>query len=135
MRRRDFLRLGAAVSLAAPAGRSPAAGARVVVVGAGYGGATAARYIASARSGIEVTLVEPAEAFVSCPLSNLVIGGSRALQDITRGYDGLRRHGVHLVQDRAVAVDTGARTVRLARGSPLPYDRLVISPGVDFMLE
>jgi sulfide dehydrogenase [flavocytochrome c] flavoprotein chain len=135
VRRRDFLKLGAAVSLATCAVPSRAARSRVVVIGAGYGGATAAKYIARGASAIEVTLVEPAEAFVSCPLSNLVLGGSRAMADITRSYAGLRKHGVRLVQDRATAVDAGKRTVNLARGAPLNYDRLVVSPGVDFMLD
>ena len=135
MKRRDFLRLGASLSLAGSATRARAAGARVVVIGAGYGGATAARHIAAANAGIEVTLVEPAKSFVSCPLSNLVVGGSRAIADITRSYDGLRKRGIRLVRDRAAAVDAAKRTVSLARGASLPYDRLVVSPGVDFMLE
>ena len=135
MRRRDFLGLGAAASLSVPVGRSAAAGARVAVIGGGYGGATAARYIALAQAGIEVTLVEPGEAFVSCPLSNLVLGGSRTMQEITRSYIGLREHGVRIVHDHAVAVDAAKRSVRLARGAPLPYDRLVVSPGIDFLLE
>jgi NADPH-dependent 2,4-dienoyl-CoA reductase/sulfur reductase-like enzyme len=135
MRRRDFLRLGAAVSLAASAGPSRAARARVVVVGAGYGGATAAKHIAMADPGIEVVLVEPADSFVSCPLSNLVIGGSRTMADISRPYSGLARRGVRIVRDRAVAVDPSKRLVRLERADALPYDRLVVSPGIDFMLE
>ncbi len=107
----------------------------MVIIGGGYGGATAARHIALAGLGLDVTLVEPADAFVSCPLSNLVLGGSRRMQDITRSYDGLRRHGVRLVHDLAVAVDPGKHSVRLAGGSALPYDRLVVSPGIDFMLD
>jgi NADPH-dependent 2,4-dienoyl-CoA reductase/sulfur reductase-like enzyme len=134
MKRRDFLRLGA-VPLAARAVPVPAAGARVVVIGGGYGGATAATHIARANAGIAVTLVEAAEAFVSCPLSNLVLGGSRSMGDITRGYDGLRRHGIRVVRDRAAAVDAEKRSVRLERGAPLAYDRLVVSPGIDFMLD
>lgn len=135
MRRRDFLRLGAATSLAACAAPARAARARVVVIGGGYGGATAARHVALADASVEVTLVEPEEAFVSCPLSNLVLGGSRTMQDLTRSYGGLQRHGVRLVRDRAVAVDAGKRTVRLARGAALRYERLVVSPGIAFMLE
>ncbi len=105
------------------------------MVGGGYGGATAARYLREwSGHAIDVTLVEPDAAFVSCPLSNLVIGGSRRMEDITVPYDALvRRHGVRLVRDRAVAIDPGKRTVRLAGGATLPYDRLVLSPGVDMM--
>ena len=135
MKRRDFLSLGASLSLAAWQTRAAAARARVVVIGGGYGGATAARHVALARAGIDVTLLEPGEWFVSCPLSNLVLGGSRSMSDITRGYDGLRKRGVRVVHDRAVAVDAQKREVRLARGSPLAYDRLVVAPGIDFMLE
>ena len=134
MKRRDFLSLGASLSLAAWPLRAAAA-ARLVVIGGGYGGATAARYVALARAGVDVTLVEPGESFVSCPLSNLVLGGSRSMSDLTRGYDGLRKRGVRIVRDRAVAVEADRREVRLARGAPLPYDRLVVSPGIDFMLE
>ena len=135
MRRRDFLRLGAAVSLSSRTLPSRAARARVVIIGGGYGGATAARHVALADRAVDVTLVEAAEAFVSCPLSNLVLGGSRTMQDITRGYDGLRKHGVRVIHDRAVAVEVEKHAVRLAHGSPLPYDRLVVSPGIDFMLD
>jgi NADPH-dependent 2,4-dienoyl-CoA reductase/sulfur reductase-like enzyme len=107
----------------------------VVVVGGGYGGATAARYLREwSGQAIEVTLVEPNPAFVSCPLSNLVLGGSRQLADLTLPYDALvRRHGVRLVRDTAVAIDPARRTVRLAGGSTLPYDRLLLSPGVEMM--
>jgi NADPH-dependent 2,4-dienoyl-CoA reductase/sulfur reductase-like enzyme len=105
------------------------------VVGGGYGGATAARYLREwSGHAIDVTLVESNPTFVSCPLSNLVIGGSRRMEDITLSYDALvRRHGVRLVRDTAVAIDAARRNVRLAGGSTLPYDRLVLSPGVEMM--
>ncbi|MCA3193358.1 NAD(P)/FAD-dependent oxidoreductase [Cupriavidus sp.] len=110
-----------------------AAPAKVVVVGGGYGGATAARYLRTwSRGAVDVTLVEPDAAFVSCPLSNLVVAGFRQMGDITMPYDTLvRRHGVKHVRDTATAIDLGKRTVRLAGGATLPYDRLVLSPGVD----
>lgn len=134
--------LGAAAALAAGtlsgcAALAPrASGGRVVVVGGGYGGATAARYLKLwGGAGVDVTLVERNAAFVSCPLSNLVLGGYRQMADITLGYDGLRAAGVKLLHDEAVAVDVPARKLRLADGSALPYDRLVLSPGVDFMPE
>lgn len=135
MKRRDFLSLGASLSLASCTRRAAAAGARVVVIGGGYGGATAARYIALADRAIEVTLVEPTPSFVSCPLSNLVLGGSRAMQDITRSYAGLTRHGVRRLHDRAVTVDADKRSVTLERGAALSYDRLVVSPGIDFLFD
>jgi NADPH-dependent 2,4-dienoyl-CoA reductase/sulfur reductase-like enzyme len=111
-----------------------AATPRVVVVGGGYGGATAAKYVRIWSEGkIDVTLVERNAEFVSCPLSNLVIGGSRAMGDITVAYDGLDRWGVQRVRDEALAIDPTARTLRLAGGTTLHYDRLILSPGVDFM--
>jgi NADPH-dependent 2,4-dienoyl-CoA reductase/sulfur reductase-like enzyme len=108
----------------------------VVVVGAGYGGATAARYLRRwGGPAVDVTLVEANAAFVSCPLSNLVLAGSRALRDITRGYERLRDAGVRVVHDMATAVDADRREVRLARGDRIAFDRLVLSPGVDFFFD
>jgi len=111
--------------------------AKVVVVGGGYGGATAAKYIRmwSAQT-IDVVLVEPAPAFVSCPLSNLVVGGMRRLEDLTTPYDGLRnRYGVTIVRDSVSAIEAPTRTVSLAGGGTIRYDKLVLSPGVELMLE
>ena len=109
---------------------------RVVVVGAGYGGATAAKYLRLWSDGaVEVTLVEPNEAFISCPMSNLVLGGSKTLADVTVGYAGLDKHGVKRVRDTVSAIDVDKKQVRLASGVTLPYDRLVVSPGVDFMYD
>lgn len=127
---------GAAGMLAAAAGcasRAPArAAARVVVVGGGYGGATAAKYLRLLDPSLEVLLVEPREALVSAPASNLVIGGSRTMADLTAPYTALeRRHGVRLVRDRATAIDPARREVRLARGGPIAFDRAVVAPGVD----
>jgi NADPH-dependent 2,4-dienoyl-CoA reductase/sulfur reductase-like enzyme len=106
----------------------------VVVVGAGYGGATAAKYVRqlSGRT-IDVALVERKTEFVSCPMSNLVVGGSRGLGDITRSYDGLDRWGVRRIRGEAIAIDPARRTVELAGGDALPYDRLILSPGIDFI--
>lgn len=141
MQRRQFMHaMGAGAALASlgactSAPQISGASARVVVVGGGYGGATAAKYIRLWGGGrIEVTLVEPNASFISCPLSNLVLGGSRQLADITVPYDNLaRRHGVTVVRDYAQAIDADQRTVTLAGGQVLAYDRLVLSPGVDFM--
>jgi sulfide dehydrogenase [flavocytochrome c] flavoprotein subunit len=134
--RREFLKAGSAtLAAAALSGAGAAAGgAKVVVVGGGYGGATAAKYVRmwSDRK-IDVTLVERDSAFISCPMSNLVIGGSRQIGDITVAYDGLDKWGVRRIRDEAVAIDAVARTLKLAGGTTLSYDRLILSPGVDFI--
>ncbi len=140
MQRRHLLQTGSALGalgLISGCASSAGKGPRVVVIGAGYAGATAAKYIRLwSDYGIQVTLVEPNPAFVSCPLSNLVLGGSKSMADITTPYDNLvKRHGVQWVQDRVSRIDVERRTVILASGSELSYDRLVVSPGVDFMYE
>lgn len=135
--RRDFLKLsGAAAALAATGCATPGgAKARVVVIGGGFGGATAAKYIRWWGPNIEVVLVERNTDFVSCPISNLVYGGSKTMKDITYGYSGLARYGVKLVRDVAFDVNTSDRTVKLVKGGDLKYDRLIVSPGIDFMFE
>jgi len=139
--RRDFLKVSGAAALAAalPGCATTGGGSagRVVVVGGGYGGATAAKYLRMwSNGGVDVTLVEPNAQFVSCPISNLVLGGSKTIADVTVSYDNLvKRHGVKLVKDTAVGVDPDKRTVTLASGQVLAYDRLILSPGIDFMYE
>lgn len=143
MRRRRFLgravgAVSAASALASTVGCAQAprgARPRVVVVGGGFGGATAAKYLRLWSAGtLDVTLVEPASAFVSCPVSNLVVAGLKTLDDITLPYDTLvQRHGVRWRRDMAAAIDLGGRTLRLAGGGQLAYDKLVLSPGVDLM--
>ena len=135
LKRRDFLKVaGAAAALyAAGCATTGTPKARVVVIGGGFGGATAAKYIRMWDPSIEVTLVESRPFFISCPSSNLVLGGSKTIDDIRRGYDGLERYGVRVVGEEASAVDTAKRVVRLASGGELQYDRLVVSPGVDFL--
>ena len=139
--RRRLLGAGAALSGIATLGLAgcattggPSIG-RVVVVGGGFGGATAARYLKLWGGNVDVTLVERNTSFVSCPISNLVLGGHTQMANITRGYDGLKAQGVKVVQGEVTAIDAAAKKVRLAGGSELPYDRLVVSPGVDFMNE
>ena len=136
MKRREFLKLGAAATLSA-AGCASAGDskARVVVIGGGYGGATAARYLRLWDPAIEVVMIEREPLFTSCPLSNLVLSGFRSIEDIRRSYDGLRARGVQVVQDEAVAVDGTRKTVRLARGPEISYDRLIVSPAVDFLFD
>jgi sulfite dehydrogenase len=108
---------------------------RVVVVGGGFGGATAARYLKMWGGNIDVTLVERNPNFISCPISNLVLGGHKQMADISRGYGGLKALGVKVVQGDVTAVDAAGKKVRLAGGAELPYDRLIVSPGIDFMFE
>ena len=133
--RRNFLRAGAgSIATAALGARAAAAVPKVIVVGGGFGGATAAKYIGKwSAGGIDVTLIERASAFVSCPLSNLVLGGSRQIADLTVPYDGLDKWGVHRITGEAQSVDAAARTVTLVGGATLSYDRLILSPGVDFI--
>ena len=124
--------LAGAASLAFPSlVQAQAGSAHVVVVGGGFGGATAARYLRLRAPHIKVTLVEPAERFYTCPFSNLYLAGLRSWDSLGHSYDGLRKAGVEVVQARAEDVDTAARTLRLSNGKTLRYDRLVLSPGVD----
>jgi len=137
--RRRLLGAGAALSGLALSGcasmsSGPSIG-RVVVVGGGFGGATAARYLKMWGGNVDVTLVERNASFISCPISNMVIGGHKQMGDITRGYDGLKAMGVKVVQGDVTAIDTAGKKVRLAGGGELAYDRLIVSPGVDFMYE
>jgi sulfide dehydrogenase [flavocytochrome c] flavoprotein subunit len=113
---------------------APKAGRRVVVVGGGWGGATAAKYVRLQDASIEVVLVEPNREFVSCPFSNLVLSGVRAIEGLTFDYSGLRRHGVTIRHERATGIEPSARRVRIGNGY-LEYDRLIVAPGVDFQWE
>lgn len=111
--------------------------ARVLVVGGGYGGATAAKYVRM-LSGykIDVVLVEPNDAFISCPISNLVLGGSKLMADITTPYTALSsKHGVTVVKDMVASIDGQKKVAMLASGASIRYDRLVLSPGIDLMLD
>ncbi|HET7670217.1 MAG TPA: FAD/NAD(P)-binding oxidoreductase, partial [Burkholderiales bacterium] len=132
MKRRDFLKLAGAVSLTGCATTAAPSKARVVVIGGGFGGATAAKYLRLWDPSIDVVLVERDAQFVSCPISNLVLAGYSSMADITHGYDGLRRHGVQLVRDEVTAIDAAKKSVRLARGGEIAYERLIVSPGIDF---
>ena len=109
--------------------------AKVLVVGGGYGGATVSKYIRLLSDyRIDVMLVEPNAAFVSCPVSNLVLRGTRTMADITIGYDKLAsRHGVRIVRDMVTSIDAAKKTATLAGGTTVSYDKLVLSPGIDFM--
>ena len=138
--RRDWLKAAGALGLLGLAGcatRAVPESARVLVVGGGYGGATAARYLRLLSQGrIEVVLVEPDAAFVSCPISNLVLGGSKAMADITVPYAALSSSpGVTLVRDRVTAIDTAKKTATLGSGAVIRYDKLVLSPGVELVFD
>lgn len=111
--------------------------AQVVVIGGGYGGATAAKYVRMfSNYKIHVVLIEPQTQFISCPMSNLVIGGSKSLSDITSAYDALSsKHGVTVVRDKATAIDPQTKTVSLQNGARISYDKLVLSPGVDMVFD
>jgi NADPH-dependent 2,4-dienoyl-CoA reductase/sulfur reductase-like enzyme len=144
MQRRQFVTTVAAGSalgslglLSGCATTGSASGPHVVVSGGGYAGATAAKYTRLFSEGkVQVTLIEPNANFISCPISNLVIGGIKKIEDITIPYDNLeKRHGVKIVRDRATAIDPDKRVVKLASGGELKYDRLIVSPGIDFMWE
>jgi sulfide dehydrogenase [flavocytochrome c] flavoprotein subunit len=132
LNRRQFLAaMGAASAshLAAPARAQ--AGPRVVVIGGGFAGATAARAIKGADPRIGVSLVESNRTFTACPFSNLVIGGLRTLTAQEFGYDKIAAGGVDVVFATAIGVDVEARRVALEGGTNLAYDRLIVAPGID----
>lgn len=136
--RRDFIKFASAASALtmsnsgfARATKPPIG--RVVVIGGGYAGASVAKYLRLWSLGsIEVVVVEPNSQFVSCPLSNLVLGGSKSINDLTFGYAALKsNHGIKWVQDTVTAIDPSAKKVTMLRGE-ISYDRLIVAPGVDF---
>ncbi len=140
MNRRHFLGQGAA-GLGLLAGFSTQAyanlqKAEILVIGGGYGGATAAKYLRIfSNNTARVTLVEPNAAFLSCPLSNLVVGGSRTMADITSSYGSLsKRHGIKVIQDSVVSIDPDKKKAKLASGKILSYDKAVVSPGVSLIM-
>ena len=136
LNRRYFLSLaaGTTAALAAPAIIGMAK-PRVIVIGGGAGGATAARYIAKDSKGaIDVTLVEPSRTYYTCFFSNLYLGGVRTMESLAHSYGKLAsENGINVVHDWAVGIDRDARTVTLAGGHKLGYDRLILSPGIDFV--
>jgi len=143
MKRRQLIQAGFAASglLAlggcATSGAGVPASAKVVVIGGGYGGATAAKYVRLLSDyKIDVVLIEPEASFVSCPMSNLVVGGTRSLAEQTMSYSTLSsRHGVRVVRDMASKIDATSHTVTLASGGTIRYDKLVLSPGIELMFD
>jgi NADPH-dependent 2,4-dienoyl-CoA reductase/sulfur reductase-like enzyme len=142
--RRDFIKLAGVAAAMVGSGLSFSAHAiakmpnmgRVVVIGGGYAGATAAKYLRMwSKGAIEVVVVEPSQQFVSCPLSNLVLGGSKSIDELTFGYDMLKaNHGINWVQDQVTAIDLSVKKVQMQRGE-LSYDRLIIAPGIDLIYD
>ena len=138
--RRTFVRTaGSAVASLPFLGLSgcsrPPSRARVVVVGGGFAGGAAARYLRLWDPSIEVTVVERRNTFVSCPMSNLVLAGHRQIEELEHEYVGLAALGVEMVHDDATAVYPTQKMVRLASGRDLFYDRLIVAPGIDFAFD
>jgi len=138
--RRKFMQLtGGAVAAAGAVSFSGFAigGAmkKVVIVGGGTAGATAAKYIRMADSNIDVTVIEPNQHYYTCYMSNEVIGGDRKLETIKFSYDGLKGHGVKVVHDMVTGIDANARTVSTKGGQKFSYDRCIVAPGIDFKYE
>ncbi|NDA48758.1 MAG: NAD(P)/FAD-dependent oxidoreductase, partial [Alphaproteobacteria bacterium] len=131
--RREFISgTGAAfVSSLASSKAFAAARGKIVIIGGGFGGVNCARTLRTLAPELEVTLIEPNQSFITCPFSNGVIAGLSEISSITYNYDGVRRAGVTLVHDRVSAIEADKKQVKLAGGNSLPYDRLVISPGID----
>jgi sulfide dehydrogenase [flavocytochrome c] flavoprotein subunit len=141
LNRRQFIQFaGAASALTATFGitacsRQGGASARVVIIGGGFGGATCAKYLQHFDPQIQITLVEPKQAFVTCPFSNVVLGGLRNMDSISHGYEKHIQRGVKVIHARANEIDPAAKKVTLDNGKTLQYDRLVVSPGIDFRWE
>lgn len=135
--RRRFLQVSGMSVAALGASQVPVFGQarrRVLVIGGGWGGATAAKYVRLTDPSIEVTLLEPNKEFISCPFSNLVLAGVESLKSLTLNYNGLRKHGVKIRHEAAAAIEPDKKRVRVGKDS-LDYDRLIVSPGIDFQWE
>lgn len=134
--RRGFLRIAGGATLAAPwfwTRNAGAQAARVVVIGGGAGGAILARTLARSGAGLDITLIEPKTRYTTCFFSNRYITGLQDFDSITHGYERLAdNHGVRVLHQAATAIDTQARTVKLSGGETVGWDRLVVSPGIDF---
>ena len=140
--RRDFLQVLTAGGLASALGplavskTMAAAKGHVVVIGGGFGGATCANYLKRYGPGLQVTLIEPSKVYYTCPFSNTVLGGINGIDFIQHKYDNLvKKHGIKVIHDRVTSIDGSKRTVRTANSGRIGYDRLVVSPGIDFRWE
>ena len=123
----------AALSMAFPGRAAAQTAARIVVVGGGFGGATAARFVKTFLPEASVTLIEASPVYTACPFSNLVIGGEREIANQQFGYEALAAAGVTVVHDRAVGVDAARRAVTGQSGAGWSYDKLILSPGIDLI--
>lgn len=139
MNRRQFVQVAGSAALlplvgASLSGCSPARSgpARVAVIGGGFGGATVATYLKKYDPKLEVTLIEPKTSYMTCPGSNWYLAGLRDAKSITHNYEGLKKRGINVVHDTVSSVDSDAKTIKLAGGKSLSYDKVVVSPGIDF---
>ena len=135
--RRQFLRTSGLGVAAFGAMQAPVFGQarrRVIVIGGGWGGATAAKYVRLGDPSIDVIMLEPNKQFISCPFSNLVLSGVRTLDSMTFDYGRLRGHGVRVIHEMATAIEPAAKRVRVGEGW-LEYDKVIVSPGVEFQYE
>lgn len=135
--RRKFLQFGSAAVVAGTSfALSPFSiaqgGKKVVIVGGGIGGATAAKYLKKMDSSIDVTLIEANADYHTCFMSNEVLAGSRSIDSIRFTYDGLQGHGVNVVKDIVTGIDSAKRVVSTEGGQSFNYDRCIVSPGIDF---
>ena len=138
MNRRDFVKATGAVAAVSALGFPHIAlgqGKKVVIVGGGTGGATAAKYIKMADESIDVTIIEPNETYYTCYLSNEVLGGDRQMESIAHGYDGLKARGVKVVHDKAAGIDADKKVVKTAGGEEFPYDRCIVAPGISLLYD
>lgn len=136
--RRDFVKATGALAAVSAIGFPYIARAeakKVVVVGGGTGGATAAKYIKLADPSIDVTVIEPNETYYTCYFSNEVLSGERKLESLAVSYDGLKAHGINIVYDKATGIDGEKKLVKTEGGKEFPYDRCIVSPGVSFLFD
>ncbi|MFB1486607.1 MULTISPECIES: FCSD flavin-binding domain-containing protein [unclassified Thiocapsa] len=136
--RRDFVRVaGAATAVGLVGAPHLAFGAtqKVVIVGGGTAGATAAKYIKMADSSIDVTIIEPNKEYITCYLSNEVLGGDRAYDTLKVGYDGLKARGINVVHDTASGIDAEKKVVKTAGGTEFGYDRCIVAPGIQILFD
>jgi sulfide dehydrogenase [flavocytochrome c] flavoprotein chain len=138
LNRRDFVKVaGAATAVGLVGAPHLALGAsqKVVIVGGGTAGATAAKYIKMADSSVDVTIIEPNQEYITCYLSNEVIGGDRAFDTLKVGYEGLKAHGINVVHEMATGIDAEKKVVKTAGGTEFGYDRCIVAPGIEILFD